>query len=61
LSLLDIPFDEPEAPRMSPEEEAEQKRLWTFMQEVKKYPVSKITPLDALNQIAQWQRNLQEN
>jgi len=61
LSLLDIPFEEPEISRMSPEEEAEKERLWTFMQEVKKYPVSKITPLDALNKIAEWQRNLQEN
>jgi DNA mismatch repair protein MutS len=59
LSLLDIPMEEVEAPRMSPEEEAEQKRLWTFMQEVKKYPVSKITPLDALNQIAEWQKSLE--
>jgi DNA mismatch repair protein MutS len=60
LSLLDIPFDEPISVGPSPEEVAEQKRLWTFMQEVKKYPLTEITPLDALNQIAHWQKNLEE-
>lgn len=29
-----------------------------FMQEIKKYPVTKISPLEALNQIAKWQEKL---
>jgi DNA mismatch repair protein MutS len=56
LSLLDMAFEEETS--VSPEEKAEQERLWTFLQEVKKYPLTKITPLEALNQIAQWQKSL---
>ncbi|MGZ3747450.1 MAG: DNA mismatch repair protein MutS [Pseudobdellovibrionaceae bacterium] len=58
LSLLDIPLEEPLSAEPSPEELAEQRRLWTFLQEMKKYPLTEITPLDALNQIAQWQKSL---
>ncbi len=52
LSLLDIPFEEPIF--------TEHERVLSFMQEVKKYSLTKTTPLDALNQIAQWQKNLED-
>ncbi|WP_413287440.1 DNA mismatch repair protein MutS [Bdellovibrio sp. HCB337] len=54
LSLLDIPFDEPTTtpdPRLD--------EIAKFMQEVKKYPLTSITPIEALNQIAMWQKSIE--
>lgn len=64
LSLLDTELqamtdtEELQAMTESLEESPEQKRVWTFMEEVKKYPLTKATPLEAMNQIAQWQKGL---
>ena len=55
LSLLDIPMEMPAPSPMAGLEE-----IAKLMHEVKKYPLTKTTPMEAMNQIAQWQRSLAE-
>jgi DNA mismatch repair protein MutS len=57
LSLLDA-VEEAPAPVGEDKNAVLSPELESFMQEIKKYPVMKISPLEALNQIAQWQEKL---
>jgi DNA mismatch repair protein MutS len=59
LSLLDIEMDMPiEAIEVTPDPRLEM--VAKFMVEVKKYPLTSITPIEALNQIAQWQKSIED-
>lgn len=57
LSLLDVALEE-SALASTPDPRLES--LAKFAEEVKKYPLTKSTPIEALNQIAQWQKVIEE-
>lgn len=60
LSLLDMAFAEEPAALAAAPEPAHREEVEQLVEEVKNYPLTKITPLEALNQIAQWQKNLED-
>jgi DNA mismatch repair protein MutS len=51
LSLLDM---------VGPEPAPASEKVWSFIAEMKKYPISQVTPLEAMNQISKWQRDIHE-
>jgi DNA mismatch repair protein MutS len=55
LSLLDIEMDE-----TLPTPPAGLEEIAKLMKELKKYPLTQTTPIEAMNQISKWQRSLEE-